>query len=172
MKYGDLNPELGRDPDTVQRLVEGHHLDARLFLQKYELPIEGQRYRIHSQRQSVLEGTTPCESELERLITLRAIDDLWADYLARVAEFRSSFPWLDFGLAGVPWLTLDRRDRACTSTHRRSTSGSRRLEAALPGEIARRMAEAESGVLDPTANAALSGRISLRISPSDPLVND
>ena len=32
VKYGDLNPELGRDPDTVQRLVEGHHLDARLFL--------------------------------------------------------------------------------------------------------------------------------------------
>ena len=70
VKYGDLNPELGRDPDTVQRLVEGHHLDARLFLQKYELPIEGQRYRIHAHRQSVLAGETPCESDVERLVTL------------------------------------------------------------------------------------------------------
>ena len=56
VKYGDLNPELGSDPDTVQRLVEGHHLDARLFLQKYEVPIEGQRYRIHKHRQAVLAG--------------------------------------------------------------------------------------------------------------------
>src|SRR5262249_9751365 len=46
IKFGDLTPGLGQDPDTVQRLVEGHNLDARLFLQRYELPIEGQRHRI------------------------------------------------------------------------------------------------------------------------------
>ena len=154
VKYGDLNPELGRDPDTVQRLVEGHHLDARLFLQKYELPIEGQRYRIHSQRQSVLSGETRCESDVARLVTLRAIDDLWADYLARVAEFRSSIPWLDFALAGVPWLTLDRRDplyEYAQKIHQWFPE----MEAALPGEIARRLAEAESGALDPSERGAV-----------------
>ena len=31
VKYGDLNPDLGKDPDTVQRLVEGQNLDARFF---------------------------------------------------------------------------------------------------------------------------------------------
>ena len=154
VKYGDLNPELGRDPDTVQRLVEGHHLDARLFLQKYELPIEGQRYRIHANRQAVLEGTNHCDSELEQLITLRAIDDLWADYLARVAEFRSSIPWLDFALAGVPWLTLDRRDplyEYAQKIHQWFPE----MEAALPGEIARRLAEAEAGVSDPGERGAV-----------------
>jgi len=154
VKYGDLNPELGRDPDTVQRLVEGHHLDARLFLQKYELPIEGQRYRIHANRQAVLEGTTHCESELEQLVTLRAIDDLWADYLARVAEFRSSIPWLDFALAGVPWLTLDRRDplyEYAQKIHQWFPE----MEAALQGEIARRLAQAEAGASDPGERGAV-----------------
>jgi preprotein translocase subunit SecA len=154
VKYGDLNPKLGRDPDTVQRLVEGHHLDARLFLQKYELPIEGQRYRIHSQRQSVLEGKTNCASDLERIITLRAIDDLWADYLARVAEFRSGLPWLDWALTGVPWLTLDRRDPLYEYAQR-IHQWFPEMEAALPGEIARRMAEVEAGTADPGDRGAV-----------------
>jgi preprotein translocase subunit SecA len=159
VKYGDLNPELGRDPDTVQRLVEGHHLDARLFLQRYELPIEGQRHRIHSYRQSVLESkdfdaASGCKSELARLATLRAIDDLWADYLARVAEFRSGLPWLDWALAGLPGLTLDRRDplyEYAQKIHQWFPE----LEAALPGEIARRVAEAEAGITDPRERGAV-----------------
>ena len=154
VKYGDLNPELGRDPETVQRLVEGHHLDARLFLQKYELPIEGQRYRIHAHRQSVLSGETRCESDLARLVTLRAIDDLWADYLARVAELRSSIPWLDFALAGVPWLTLDRRDplyEYAQKIHQWFPE----MEAALPGEIEKRLAEAQAGASDPGERGAV-----------------
>ena len=154
VKYGDLHPELGRDPDTVQRLVEGHHLDARLFLQKYELPIEGQRYRIHAHRQSVLSGETRCESDVARIVTLRAIDDLWADYLARVAEFRSSIPWLDFALAGVPWLTLDRRDPLYEYAQR-IHQWFPEMEAALPGEIARRLAEAEAGAVDPSERGAV-----------------
>ncbi len=154
VKYGDLNPELGRDPDTVQRLVEGHHLDARLFLQKYEMPIEGQRYRIHSHRQSVLEGDTRCPSDLERLVTLRAIDDLWADYLARVAELRAGIPWLDFALAGVPWLTLDRRDPLYEYA-KKIHQWFPELEAALPGEIARRLAEAEASGGDPSERGAV-----------------
>jgi len=154
VKYGDLNPELGRDPDTVQRLVEGHHLDARLTLQRYELPIEGQRHRIHTYRQSVLAGETRCASELERIVTLRAIDDLWTDYLARVAEFRSGIPWLDWGLAGLPGLTVDRRD-ALYEYAKKIHQWFPEMEAALPGEIARRLADAEAGTSDPGERGAV-----------------
>jgi hypothetical protein len=110
LKYGGLDAGLNKNPDAVQLRVEGYHLDARIFLQRYELPIEGQRHRIHSRRQEILEGKTPCSSEFDRLITLRATDDLCAGYLAHVAEFRSGLPWLEWGLGGLPWLTLDPRD--------------------------------------------------------------
>jgi preprotein translocase subunit SecA len=143
IKYGDLNPGLGKDPATVQRLVEGQNLDTRLLLQRYELPIEGQRHRIHSRRQEILDGAVACASELERLITLRTIDDLWADYLARVAELRSGLPWLNFGRAGLPWLTLDRRDgqyEFAQKIHQWFPE----MEAELPVEIARRVAEPQA----------------------------
>src|ERR1700722_16489917 len=81
-KYGDLNPLYRDDPASIQRLVEGQHLDQRLFLHGYDVPVEGQRHRIHSQRQAVLEGRIPCKSELERLMMLRTIEHLSADYLA------------------------------------------------------------------------------------------
>lgn len=125
-------------------MVEGQTLDQRLFLQRYELPIEGQRHRIHTYRQAVLERKIACASELERLITLRTIDDLWADYLARVAEFRSGLPWLNWGLVGVPGLSLDRRD-AQYEYAQKIHEWFPELEAALPEEIARRLADAEAG---------------------------
>ncbi len=157
VKYGDLNPSLGGDPDTVQRLVEGRNLDARLFLQKYELPIEGQRHRIHTYRQEILDGRTPHTSEFEKAIALRTIDDLWSDYLERVAEFRSGLPWLDWGLAGLlPWLTMDRRDahyEYAQQIHRWFSD----LEMTLPDEIARRTAAYRAGERpdDPRARGAV-----------------
>jgi preprotein translocase subunit SecA len=134
VKWADLNPRLGTDPDTVQRLVEGQHLDSRMFLQRYEIPLEGQRHRIHTYRQEVLEDIAPCESELERLITLRTIDDLWADYLARVAEVRS----------GVQWVSWSGRNPHLEYL-RRIHQWFPELEAALPDEIARRVADARTG---------------------------
>src|SRR5437016_1478270 len=73
VKYGDLNPTYRNDPAAIQGLVEGQHLDQRLFLQSYDSPVEGQRHKIQSHRQEVLEGRLRCDSELERLITLRTI---------------------------------------------------------------------------------------------------
>ena len=84
VKYGDLDIRFRNDPASIQRLVEGQHLDQREFLHRYDLPVEGQRNRIHSYRQAVLEGRVACRSELERQITLRVVDDLWADYLAQL----------------------------------------------------------------------------------------
>src|SRR6185312_12736369 len=48
VKYADLNRRYSKDPENLQRLVEGQNLDLRIFLQKYEIPIEGQRHRFQT----------------------------------------------------------------------------------------------------------------------------
>ena len=154
VKYRDLNPRLGTDLDTLQRLVEGQHLDQRLSLQKYELPVEGQRHHIHTLRQAVLEGKTGYSTELERLVTLRTIDDLWSDYLARLAEFRSGLPWLDWRLSAPPGLALDRRDAQYEYAQKIHEWFSE-LEAELPVETARRLKEAQTLGVDPRERGAL-----------------
>ena len=143
-KYGDLDPRYRNDPASLQRLVEGQHLDQRLFLHGYDVPVEGQRNRIHSERQAVLEGRTPCRSELERLVTLRTIDDLWADYLEQVADFKSGVAWQSYASSPPFFLSLDRRDPHSTFL-RQIHEWFQELESALPIEIARRVAEAEAG---------------------------
>src|SRR5262249_7094017 len=40
VKYGDLDPRYRDDPESIQRLVEGQHLDQREFLHRYDLPVE------------------------------------------------------------------------------------------------------------------------------------
>jgi preprotein translocase subunit SecA len=143
-KYGDLNPYWRHDPASIQGLVEGQHLEARIFLHGYEIPIEGQRNRIHTYRQAVLEGREACGSELEKLTTLRTIDELWADYLARVTELRSGLPWVAYAGTTPFFLSLDHRDPRhvyLVKIHEWFPE----LEASLPDEIARRLAEAEAG---------------------------
>jgi preprotein translocase subunit SecA len=154
VKYRDLNPRLGSDLDTLQRLVEGQNLDQRLFLQRYELPVEGQRHRIHVFRQSVLEGKTVYSSDLEKLVALRTIDQLWADCLQRLAEFRSGLPWLSWGLAGVTWLSLDRRDAQYEYAQKIHQWFSE-LDAELPEEIARRIADAQATGTGPAERGAV-----------------
>jgi preprotein translocase subunit SecA len=143
VKYGDLNPHYRNDPASIQRLVEGQHLDQRQFLHRYDVPVEGQRNRIHSHRQSVLDGTAPCQSELERQITLRVIDDLWADYLARLEDFRAGIPWQSYAAIPGFFVGVDRRDPHFTFL-RQIDEWFPELEAALPEEIARRLAKAEA----------------------------
>ena len=94
VRYGELDTRYKDDPDTLQRLIEGQHLDTRLFLHGYEVPLEGQRTRIHAWRQEILGGDTP---EREKHITLRTIDDLWADHLARASEYRAGVHWVSWG---------------------------------------------------------------------------
>ena len=135
VKYGDINPRVGTDPDTVQRLVEGQHLDTRLFLQRYEIPVEGERNRIHAQRQDILEGRIPFDSEIARVAALRTIDDLWADALARIAEFREGVQWLSWGGRNPHYEYL-----------KQVQEWFRELEETLPAEIERRVQEAQAGV--------------------------
>jgi preprotein translocase subunit SecA len=144
-KYHDLNPRYNNDPDSLQRLVEGQNLDTRIMLNKYELPIEGQRNRIQTYRQSVLLGEVPSESDLERVATLRAIDDAWSDYLGQIVEYRS----------GVHWLSWGGRD-----PHREYMGfihqAFMEMETALPGQIAARIAEAKAGIgPDPNERGAV-----------------
>ena len=54
-----------------------------------DVAFQAQRLAIQERRQAILTGEAPCESERERLVTLRTIDDLWSDYLAAVAELRA-----------------------------------------------------------------------------------
>ena len=145
VKYHDLNPLYNNDPDSLQRLVEGQNLDTRIFLNKYELPIEGQRNRIQTWRQSILLGEIPSASDLERTVTLRTIDDAWSDYLAQVAEYR----------AGLHWLSLGGRD-----PHREYMAFIHQafveMETNLPSEIEKRISEAKAGIgPDPNERGAV-----------------
>jgi len=145
VKYHDLNPLYNNDPDSVQRLVEGQNLDTRLFLNKYELPIEGQRNRTQTYRQSILLGETPCASDLERSATLRAIDDAWSDYLAQLAEFRAGLHWISLG-GGDP--------------HRQYMGflhqAYQDFEESLPEQIAQRIADVKGGTApDPNERGAI-----------------
>jgi preprotein translocase subunit SecA len=128
VRYGELDARYRGDPDTLQRLIEGQCLDTRVFLHGYEVPLEGQRSKIHTWRQEILESDMP---EREKRITLRTIDDLWAEHLARASDYRSGVHWVSWsGRAG----------------HREYLLGIdewfREMEASLPDEIARRVESA------------------------------
>jgi preprotein translocase subunit SecA len=125
VRYASLDPRYSHDPLTIQRLVEGQHLNTRTFLHGYEVPIEGQRNKLQAYRQEVLESGLP---ERERRITLRAIDDLWADHLAQVADYRSGVQW-------ISWSGRDPHRAYVLKVHEWFTG----LEAGLSEEIARRL---------------------------------
>ena len=100
MKYGIADPRFDHDPETVQRIVEGQQLDIRIFLTKYERATEGRRLAIQKRRQDILDGTTPSGSELEKLVSLTTIDDLWSEYLSALAELRGGVHWVNLAGGG------------------------------------------------------------------------
>jgi preprotein translocase subunit SecA len=138
VKYG------GDDPEEMQRMAEGQNLEIRLFLEKYESAIEGQRMKLQALRQAILNGEKPCASELERLVRLRTIDDLWSRHLFEVAELRS-------GLVFVSWGGRDPLHEFLLTVD----TWFHELEESLEGEIARRLAEAETGGINPTDRGAV-----------------
>ncbi len=138
VKYG------GDDPEEMQKRAEGQNLEIRLFLQKYESAVEGQRLKLQALRQSILTGERSCGSELERLVALRTIDDLWSGHLADIAELRSGVQWLSWGGRDMLYEFL-------TRVHQWFEE----LEANLDSEIARRLADAESRGVDPSRRGAV-----------------
>ena len=97
VKHGINHTELQHDVDSLQRAIEGHHLDVRLFLHKYEAVIERQRQSIQRQRQEILTGVRPRPSETARWVALATIDSLWSDHLAAVSALREGIHWVSFG---------------------------------------------------------------------------
>jgi len=138
VKYG------GTDPEEMQKFAEGQNLDIRIFLQKYESTIEGQRLKMRAMRQSILTGDRACGSELERMVYLRTIDDLWSEHLSQVAELRSGIHWVSLAGRNTLYEFLSRVDQWF-----------RELEVSLGGEVARRLAEAESSGWDPSERGAV-----------------
>jgi len=85
---------------------------------------------------------------LERQITLRVIDNLWADYLARLEDFRTGIPWQSYAAVPGFFVGTDWRDPHYTFL-RQIDEWFPQLEAAIPEQVARRLAAAEaSGVAE------------------------
>ncbi len=106
------------DIDSVQRTAESQNLEIRQMLWKYESAIEHHRREVSCMRREVLlssvwsiasmlpeeshralvetAGTVEVETAGRRLV-LAAMDDLWADYLANVAELRGGIHWVSWG---------------------------------------------------------------------------
>jgi len=143
VKYGIHDPKLGHDAESIQRLAEGQNLEIRRFLQKYESVIEGQRQKIQQRRQAILTGETPVSSEIERVVSLRTIDELWADYLTTITDLREGVQWLSWG-------GRDPLHEYLTSVHALFTQ----LEEELEPEIATRVEAAEASGLDPSQRGA------------------
>jgi preprotein translocase subunit SecA len=77
------------DIESVQRTAESQNLEIRQTLWKYESVIEYHRQEVHAQRREMLLAG--------RGIELAVIDDLWADYLANIAELRGGIHWVSWG---------------------------------------------------------------------------
>jgi preprotein translocase subunit SecA len=131
------------DVDVIQQRAEGDHLDARLFLRKYESVVEGQRQIVQRRRQEILTGASPSESERERRVRLATIDELWSDYRVAVGEMREGTVWITLG--GVePWADYLARIHAMFQD----------LERTIDEETAARLAEPETESIDPSARGA------------------
>ncbi|HLW77202.1 MAG TPA: hypothetical protein VKS01_09450, partial [Bryobacteraceae bacterium] len=100
------------DIDSVQRTAESQNLEIRETLWKYESAIELDRLKIYALRREILLSpqwsvadligdpelaATQYDEAAARRITLAILDDLWADYLANVAELRGGIHWVSWG---------------------------------------------------------------------------
>jgi preprotein translocase subunit SecA len=141
VRYGEDISRLHHTPESVQRIVEGKNLEIRIFLQKYEGALEGQRQMIHRYRQQVL--MNDALPEFERLVSLRCIDDLWAEHLGEVTELRSGIQWVSWGGRDPLFEFLTQIDRMF-----------RELMDTLEPEMERRIEEARAEGIDPAQRGA------------------
>src|SRR5208337_1256350 len=143
LKYSGESGQADPDVENIQRIAEGQNLEIRRFLHKYESAIEGQRQKIQQLREAILTGEKGCSSDFERLVSLRTIADLWADYLATITDLREGVQWLSWG-------GRDPLHEYLTSVHALFT----RLEEELDAEIAVRLDAAEASGVDPSERGA------------------
>ena len=143
VKYGIDHPRLQYDAEGIQRLVEGQNLDNRQFLHKYENIVEAQRQAIQTRRQAILTGETQSSSELERLVALNTIDDLWSEHLASVKELQEGTPWISYG-GGEPLFEYLKTVHALFE----------KLKAKITDETFRRLSKAGTSSFGPSQRGA------------------
>ena len=106
------------DVDSVQRTAESQNIETRQMLWKYESASEHHRREVYAMRREILLSpewsvasmlsedryaelrqtvTEPVLESAGRSLALAVIDDLWADYLASVAELRGGIHWVSWG---------------------------------------------------------------------------
>jgi preprotein translocase subunit SecA len=113
------NPVLRRAVAQAQRIVEGQNFDVRHHLWRYSHFVEQQRRVVAERRHQVLSGTAPSTVlgerapearerarralgeaallDLERRLTLHAIDACWSEHLATVTEIRDGIHLAEVG---------------------------------------------------------------------------
>jgi preprotein translocase subunit SecA len=113
------NPALGRQVARAQRFVEGQHLEMRHTLWRYSHFVEQQRRIVYHERRQVLNGIVHSSvlqervpelrerarralgdstlQDIERKLTLQAIDECWSEHLATVTEVRESIHLVGVG---------------------------------------------------------------------------
>jgi len=141
VKFGIGDQRLHYDAESIQRTVEGQNLEIRRFLSKYESVVEGQRRDLAMRREEILHDGS--REEGERMAALSAIDDLWSDHLAAVAELRGGVHWYAWGGRDPLHEYLTRVDQLYLE-----------LEAGLDEEIAARVEDWRSGALPPLQRGA------------------
>ena len=129
--------------EETQRQVEGQNLDIRLLLNRYEAVVEGQRRKTQERRQRILTGEEETGSELERVVALTTIDDLWSEYLASVADLKSDIVWTSLSFREPLYEYMKGVDTLF-----------RAMEERLETEIAERLERAEAEGIDPTQRGA------------------
>jgi len=157
VKYGIENPKYAHDPESIQRIIEGQHLDLRRFLTTYEEATEGRRLAIQQRRQEILDGTTSCESETEKLVTLATIDDLWSEYLSALSEIRGAVHWVSLSGGGRDpiqnYLKFGGFDPFREYVKKVDTLFEE-LQSAIETEVPKRIEDAESEGIKPTERSA------------------
>jgi preprotein translocase subunit SecA len=143
VKYGVDELNSTDAPERIQRKIETQNLQIREFLRKYEGVVEGQRQVVHERRQAILTGATECSSELERLVSLATIDDLWSEHLAGVSGLREETQWTSWANHNPLHEYLKDIDDMF-----------RTMQATAEEEIPKRLAQAEASGLDPTERGA------------------
>jgi preprotein translocase subunit SecA len=143
VKYGINDSEFHHTPESIQRLIEGQHLETRKFLAKSEYVIEGQRQAVQQRRQPILSGKRPSSSELERLVSLATIDEFWAEHLEAVAELRDGSQWVSLG-------GKDPLHYYLKTVHQMFEE----FEQTIDKEIAKRLAETRASGLSPMERGA------------------
>jgi preprotein translocase subunit SecA len=115
MRFGIAeNPDI----ESVQRTAEGQNLEIRKTLWKYDCTVEHHRSEMYGLRREILlspgwslrsmvseeqylELTQAVRKEalekVGRQLALALIDELWADYLANVAELKGGIHWVSWG---------------------------------------------------------------------------